>query len=164
MTIEKELEARNALRALKQRFRYMFNGPNLGFDFYRGWLPDFVEACEQIDALLTPDRIGFHFSQVKEKYGWARYYFDTDRANLMRMSIRDENGITEEIVGLKDEHDIERKIAAILSEAEQKSMTKCMACGAPAEIQKWNTVLLCVCDEHAREKRGDSVYYALIRD
>ena len=158
--MDKELEQ---LNELKQRFGYMFAGPHIGLDIYRGWFHDFAQACEQIDALLVNDKIGFHFSQIKEKYGWSRYYFDTDRANLMRISTRDGDGIVESIFGLKDEHDIEKQIASILSDAEQKSMHKCINCSGPAEIRKVHAMLLCVCDAHAYEGRGEAVRHAIIR-
>lgn len=35
-----------ALRALKERYPYMFIAPNIGHDFYRGWLADFIIACD----------------------------------------------------------------------------------------------------------------------
>lgn len=159
-----EQEAINKLRELKDRFAYMFSGANLGFDFYRGWLPDFVEACEKIDELLGDDKQGFHLSQIKEKYGWARYYFKTNRASPMRLSISTKKGVHEIVKGLSDEHEIEKQIAEILLDAEGKSMHKCMNCGAPTEIRKLNTMLVCVCDEHAYEERGEAVRHALIRE
>ena len=57
---------------LKARFQYMFAGPNIGLDMYDGWTPILAQACAEIDAILSPQKQGFHFSQVKEKYGSAR--------------------------------------------------------------------------------------------
>lgn len=57
---------------LKARFQYMFVGPNIGLDMYDGWTPILAQACAEIDAILSPQKQGFHFSQVKEKYGSAR--------------------------------------------------------------------------------------------
>lgn len=73
--MDKELQQ---LSDLEERFAYMFASPNLGLDIYRGWLPDFIDACEQIDVVLGGDKRGFHWRQIKEKYGFARYYFRTD--------------------------------------------------------------------------------------
>ena len=157
--MDKELQQLNDLKA---RFSYMFAGPHIGLDIYRGWLIDFVAACETIDALLSDNKIGFHFSQTKEKHGWARYYFDTDRANLMRVSFREEGGIVEQIFGLKDEHEIEKQIAEILFDAERKSMTKCMACGDTATIRTYGGWDVCACEKHSPGVPGDHLKNAAI--
>ena len=159
-----EQQARAQLRDLKNRFAYMFDRPSMGFDFYCGWLDDFIAACEAIDDLLGDDKRGFCFSQIKEKYGWARYYFKTDHVRPMRLSITSPRGVHETVKGLSDEHEIEKNIAKILLAAEEKSMHKCMNCGAPAEIRKLNNMLICVCDEHAHEERGEAVRCALISE
>lgn len=156
-------EASEQLGALKAQFPYMFEVRGLGHDIYKGWLPDFIEACEQIDSLLGNDKRGFHFSQIKEKYGWSRYYFRTDDATPMRLSIKDPGGLYETIHGIDDKQ-IEQQIATILQNAEKKSMHKCINCGVPAEIQQVHGMLLCVCDEHAYEGRGESIRCALVND
>lgn len=156
-------EASEQLGALRARFPYMFEVRGLGRDVYKGWLPDFIEACEQIDALLGPDKRGFFFHQIKEKYGWARYYFKTDKASPMRLSIQDGRGLYETTHGI-DDKEIEQQIVKILSVAEQKSMHKCMNCGAPAVVRRVHAMLLCVCDEHAYEERGESIRCAIVND
>ena len=156
---DKELEQ---LEDLKRRFGYMFETPRQGLDFYRGWLADFISACEQIDALLGADKLGFRFTQAKEKYGWARYYFSTDRANPMRLSLRHARGVHEITTGLEDGHDIEKAIAGILSDAEEKSMRKCVVCGAPAEICDFDGWLICACEMHALAKGSDRFALALL--
>lgn len=156
-------EASEQLSALKARFAYMFNGGNIGFDFYKGWLPDFIEACEQIDPLLGADKRGFHFRQAKEKHGWSRYYFKTDEASPKRLSIQGGRGVYETTLGI-DDKPVEQEIAKILSAAERKSMHKCVNCGCPAEIRQVHAMMLCVCDEHAYEERGESIRRALVND
>ena len=151
------------LHELKVRFAYMFGTPVMGLDFYRGWLPDFITACEKIDAVLGEDKRGFRFVQAKEKHGWARYYFSTDRVRPMRLSIHDGNGLHELTTGLEDEHVIEKAIAAILTEAEKNSMGKCIVCGAPAEIRRFGGWLVCACEAHDPDKPGDPLARALLR-
>lgn len=60
--------------ALQARFPYMFEGPHIGLDFHEGWMPILAAACEKVEAALGPDKAGFHFTQIKEKYGSARFY------------------------------------------------------------------------------------------
>ncbi|WP_137860882.1 hypothetical protein [Variovorax sp. 3P27G3] len=150
------------LQDLKRRFAYMFQTPRLGLDFYRGWLPDFIRACEQIDAVLGDDKRGFRFTQTKEKYGSARYYFSTNAATPIRLSLTDGQGLRELTMGLKDEHDIEKQIAAILHEAEKKSLHKCMLCGAPGEISRFGGWLACACKAHSLDKSGNVLRDAVV--
>ena len=151
------------LEALKRRFGYMFLPPNQGLDFYRGWLADFISACEQIDAVLGEDKRGFSFRQTKEKYGAARYYFSTDRATPMRLSIVVGKGVHELTSGLRDEHDVEKRIVEILNDAEVKSSRKCIACGSPATVQEIERWLVCVCEEHHPSKVREFLSRAVLR-
>lgn len=81
----------------------------------------------------------------------------------MRLSIHDGNGLHELTTGLKDEHVIEKAIAAILAEAEKNSMDKCIVCGAPAEIRRFGGWLVCACEAHDPDKPGDPLSGALLR-
>lgn len=151
------------LQDLKQRFAYMFETPVLGLDFYRGWLADFIRACEEIDAVLGDDKRGFRFTQTKEKYGSARYYFSTDAVTPLRLSINDGQGLRELTTGLKDEHDTEMQIATILHEAEKKTAHTCMLCGAPGEVHRFGGWLACACRAHGADKSGESLRNAVVR-
>lgn len=159
MTIDKDLAL---LNDLKKRFSYMFNGPNLGIDIFRGWLLDFVEACEKIDALLGVDKRGFHFTQCKEKYGWARYYFSTSGGRINKISARFKDGIREITSGLEG-HEIEHQITKILGDAEEKSMKKCIVCGAPAEIRTYGRFECCACEKHSPDVLGDHLKTAALK-
>ncbi|AMM24565.1 hypothetical protein [Variovorax sp. PAMC 28711] len=117
---------------LKSKYRYMFEGPNIGLDMYEGWTPILAQACAEIDAILGEHKQGFHFSQLKEKYGSARYYFDA---------------------GSVDNEALER-IQIALDQAEQATETACMCCGSPAVIEKYGGWFLCLCDAHAVERRA----------
>lgn len=147
---------------LKQRFSYMFTGPNIGLDIFRGWLPDFVEACEAIDALLGNEKKGFHFSQCKEKYGWARYYFSTSGVRINKISMRFKGGIRELTTGLEG-HELEQQITKILDAAEEKSMTKCIVCGEPSEIRTYSRWDICACEKHSPDVPGDHLKRAALK-
>ena len=93
---------------LKARFRYMFAGPNIGLDLYERWTPILAQACAEIDAILGQHKQGFHFSQIKEKYGSARYYFEAAMV----------------------EGEALNRIEASLDQAERATATVCMLCGS----------------------------------
>ncbi|GKT26180.1 hypothetical protein [Acidovorax sp. SUPP3334] len=150
------------LTELKQRFPYMFSGPHIGLDIYRGWLSDFINACEAIDALLAEDKRGFHWKQTKAKYGFARYYFDTDAVRTLRLSFSDGKGVYEVTKGL-DGHDIEQRINKICNDAEQASMTKCIVCGGSAEIKSYGSWAVCACEKHSPDVPGNHLKSAVLR-
>lgn len=60
-------------------FPYQFAGENIGIEFYRGWMDLFSRLCFAIDEALGDDKRGFHWSQVKEKWGAMRAYHHIDR-------------------------------------------------------------------------------------
>ncbi|RYH66098.1 MAG: hypothetical protein EON54_05205 [Alcaligenaceae bacterium] len=118
---------------LKSKYPYMFTGLNIGLDLYEGWMPILEQVCAEIDAILGERKQGFHFSQIKEKYGSARFYFDADTV----------------------EGDILQRIQTLLDRAESATETACMLCGRPASIEKYGRWFLCLCDVHASERRGE---------
>ena len=157
--MDKELQQLNELKA---RFSYMFSSPHAEIDIYRGWLPDFIEACEAIDTLLCDDKKGFHFSQRKEKYGWARYYFLSNGVRINKISMRFSGGIRE-ITTVPAGYEIEHQITKILNDAEEKSMKKCIVCGALAEIRTYGRFECCACEKHSPDAPGDQLKKALVR-
>lgn len=91
-----------ALLSLKARHSYMFNGRNIGHDFYRGWLSDFIAACDDVHRVLGDNKRGFHFRQIKEKYGWARYYWETYHLSPIRMSLVAGGSVVERQFGVEN--------------------------------------------------------------
>ena len=116
---------------LKARFPYMFVGPNIGLEMYDGWTPILARACAEIDTILGPQNRGFHFFQIKEKYGSARYYFEADELGGEAL----------------------QKIQIVLDRAESATEIACMLCGRPANIENYGRWFLCLCEVHAGERR-----------
>lgn len=137
-----------ALWALRERYAYMFAAPHFGQDFYRGWLADFIVACDHVDQLLGEDKRGFHFRQIKEKLGWARYYWRTQKVKPLRLSLFTSDGVLERLHGLENADDAENQIAEILLTAEKSSRQKCIVCAAPAETRSFEGWLVCTCEQH----------------
>lgn len=115
---------------LKTKYPYMFEGPNIGIDLYHGWLPTFEAACDAVDKLLGADKAGFHFRQVKEKFGSARIYWASKN----------------------QDKEVENAISQVLDDAEKATESLCIVCGAPAEIKKYGGWSACLCDVHGRER------------
>ncbi len=57
------------------RFPYMFSGANIGLSMMAGWRQPFETLCQEIDAELGDEKRGFHWSQLKEKLGTARWHW-----------------------------------------------------------------------------------------
>ncbi len=115
---------------LRAKYRYMFEGPNVGIDLYDGWLPTIAGVCDAVDKLLGTDKAGFHFSQLKEKYGSARIYWES--------KILD--------------REVEKGITRLIDDAEKATESLCMVCGASAEIKKYGGWFACLCEVHGRER------------
>ena len=155
-----------ALRSLKERYAYMFVAPRFGQDLYRGWLADFITACHHVDQLLGDDKRGFHFRQIKEKLGWARYYWRTENVKPLRLSLFTNEGVLERLHGLESADEAENQIAQILLTAERSSRQKCIVCAAPAESRSFEGWLVCTCEQHGPEAmpRDALLRASLLRD
>jgi hypothetical protein len=149
-------------KQLKARFLYMFEGENIGFEFYRGWFLVFAKLCEDIDALFGDDKRGFHWVQIKEKFGSARFYwamkgytpnmhFDfigTDGvAALMRKGAVRAKGKADTLPALSERIDV------LVREAAQATRNLCLVCGQPGTVNEDSSWLLTLCELHAQQRR-----------
>lgn len=108
----------------------MFEGPSLGLYLFPGWIGPLATACIAADELLGADKAGFHFRQIKEKYGTARIYWES-------------RAIDEKV---------DKKICALFDAAEKASESLCMLCSAPAQVENHSGWWLCLCELHGRER------------
>ncbi|MDM0116219.1 hypothetical protein QTI66_29055 [Variovorax sp. J22R133] len=150
-----------SLEDLKARFGYMFEGENIGLTFYAGWLPDFAKACEQIDALLGANKNGFHFSQAKEKFGAARYYFSYGGSSRM---VLDAQGLGKFVTATRRGDRVADKIDRLIDEVERKSLGTCMICGAPGKTMPSPDWLRTLCQAHTPQACGRKAFTDLLRN
>ena len=115
---------------LKVLFPCQFQGTSLGVAFTRGWFPLMVQLCTAVDVVLGEDKRGFHWHQVKEKFGSLRVVF--------RMA----DGVFER------EPELVRKIFALTTAAEKASETVCAACGQSGVIDPRSGFVLALCSTH----------------
>ena len=140
----------------KDNLYYMF-----GFDCNEGWCQIIRDACDAIvkryaEDGIAPEDIDFIPSQIKEKYGTLRWYyeyldtpsgiaaFDMINAGVsIRFKPKSENA-DEKTKRLREDID------KIIEEAEEKSESICEWCGAPGILRddraEGNFWLLTLCD------------------
>jgi hypothetical protein len=147
------------LKHLKARHPYMFAGENIGLSFHRGWFPVFAQLCEDIAALLGPDKRGFHWVQLKEKFGSARYYWEMDQHEPnLRLDLIGPNGVTSlRLSDLQEpgtaQPSLARRIDELVRAAEDATRSMCIVCGQPATLNHDQAWILALCVHHAGQRR-----------
>ena len=136
---------------LKARFPYMFRGKTVSMEFYDGWLPTFVETCEQIDKVLGESKRAFRWVQVKEKFGSARFYYRLTRLKRVVIGVSGDQGGRALIknVFTKVGDPLAFRIDAIVDLAEARTQTICMLCGADAQTRPYDGYYWTLCAAHA---------------
>ncbi|MDR3453337.1 MAG: hypothetical protein P4L96_11125 [Rhodoferax sp.] len=148
-------------QALKDRYPYMFAGKNIGFAIYRGWFEMFAQLCADIDAALGENQRGFHWVQIKEKFGSYRLYYSMER-DVDDVSMTYEAVPGPGHVGLRPKAELAgavapaspaQRIRQLVNRAEDATTQMCMACGQPAEADCYDGYYLTLCKEHAPDRR-----------
>lgn len=93
-----------------------------GFECGDGWTELLEDMFKEIEEYITKNKIkGFHFDQIKQKFGGLRAY-----TNFEDDVIRD-----------------------IIRKAENRADHTCENCGAPGKIRTGGWIM-CLCDECAK--------------
>lgn len=147
----------NTPKELQARFPYMFEGDNIGIDIARGWMLGFQKLCEQIDELLGPDKRGFHWTQCKEKFGSARWYWKMKgQSSPLRVDLISPAGFVETVLQSgnsgKQEVSLYEQIRELIAEAEAHTQQACIVCGASGKKDIQGRYVLVLCEEHARQR------------
>lgn len=143
-------------RQLKVLYPYQFEGPVIYLAFMSGWIDVFAQLCEDIDKTLGPDKRGFHWTQTKEKFGMARFYFQLgvtgfdDEGNELEDS--------EEIIELR------RKLLALKHQAEVQTSRRCIVCGDPGDFHSDESWRLVLCETHAAQRGAGVILKPWIDD
>lgn len=139
---------------LKARFPYMFRGEAISIELCDGWFPIFAEACRQIDEVLGENKRGFCWIQLKEKFGSARFYYRLGNSKRIVVDLVDsQRGHTLIKDPTKDGDPTSDRIDAIVDQAEARTQTNCMICGAPAQTWPYGGYYMTLCPSHAPRKR-----------
>jgi hypothetical protein len=140
-----------AAQILMARFHYQFEGQGIiGYEFYPGWMPVLAQACEAIDQVLGEDKRGFHWVQLKEKFGTGRFYYAFAKADRapQRVDIIGAGRLQAFATHPMAEDGVEKAIFEIVREAEAATCSRCMVCGAPATVKSYGGWLGTLCEKH----------------
>lgn len=155
-----DLDAR--VQSIKARFPYQFEGSRLEVHVAAGWANVFERLCGDVDQLLGPNKRGFHWDQVKEKWGSARFYYQmgAEPADL-RLDLHSPNGAASVIVPAEKREGshyseeliaIVKQLRRLTMEAEKATQQLCAVCGQPGELDRSQPWVLVVCEEHKKQR------------
>lgn len=148
----------NQNKPVEKRFPYMFEGKNIGISIARGWKDLFVKLCVDIDRALGPDKLGFHWVQVKEKFGSARFYWEMKGGSPgLKIDLISESGHVTSLVKRGEDKRpqlISEQIGALVDAAARKTQSLCIVCGQPGAANTDEPYVLVLCSEHAVDRRA----------
>lgn len=151
------------LKEIKKIYPYQFERKNLGLSIAKGWLPEFGELCKNIDVLLGENKRDFHWVQLKEKFGSARYYFSIkgkkDSVRVDLLSPKKVVSFETSPLGSKGQPQaLFDQLTELISAAEARTHDHCIVCGAPGKIDQQEGYVLVLCDLHAKHRAsGDAL-------
>jgi hypothetical protein len=150
----------NPLPELKKRFAYQFEGDHLDISVAKGWVPLFTKLCEDIDSTLGEDKKGFHYRQVKEKFGTGRFYWQLGKkARPLRIDLI----MPTQMVSFKSNRgsragknaELMHALTTLEMAVEQRTREICIICGAePAKIDSHGGYMLNLCEQHSEQRRA----------
>ena len=133
---------------LEARFPYMFNGENIGFAYYRGWMPVVVQVCTEIDSILGDQGEHFHWTQIKEKFGTLRLYYAFGDQSPVTMDLQSPAGLQSIRVQTAKPSPLGLVLDDLVVQAQDATASICMVCGVPAKTQTYDHYRLTVCTDH----------------
>lgn len=143
-----------------QAYPYMFAGPFIELVMYPGWHAPFAKLCDDIDAALGENKRGFRWSQLKEKFGQPRWYWEMDGQSDLVMDIRfAPAGPVKDQPPQVQPNQSWRKpvpgevfvcIRQLVDTASAACDWRCAVCGEPGSRRSIHGWLQLLCDEHAK--------------
>jgi hypothetical protein len=64
-------------KEIQAMYPYQFGGPKIGISLANGGLVLVEQLCLNIDLALGENKRGFHWTQIKEKFGSARFHYQS---------------------------------------------------------------------------------------
>ena len=145
------------VRSLVERYPWLFSGQHLGHDIMPGWLGLVEQLCGDIDRMVPADLkrddgTGFHFSQIKEKWGALRVYWGLGEAGgePATIDVASPGPLNSVRIWAAPAAAWSEKVNAAVQAAEEKSATICLFCGAPGHIRNSDGWFNASCGRHAR--------------
>ncbi len=155
-----------SLKDLQSRYPYQFQDPELGIAMAKGWVVVFTQLCADVDQVLGQDQRGFHWSQVKEKFGSARFYFQfKGRKPDLRLDIQMPGGVLSQVVPferrIRTDQDrsfeqVNTEIRRLAMQAEMATRLVCLVCGKEGSQDVDVGYSLVLCPEHRAQRQQPS--------
>lgn len=150
---------------LKAKYPYMFSKEILGVSLTHGWIDLFARLCDDVDALLGQQKHRFYWTQVKEKFGSARFYWRFGRYEpQVNLDILGPGAIVNVKVpsvrrqrAENSDDALMQQISELVNEAERKTRQTCIACGEPGQIDSTRGYLLVLCEEHRQQRKAGTL-------
>jgi hypothetical protein len=136
------------LKELQARYPYQFAGPLISMNVTRGWLALFVQLCEDVDQTLGPDKRGFHWRQIKEKFGQARIYY---QLGTVEDHDDEDDGSSQQFEGRAE---LLQQLLKLKMAMESASAHICAACGEPGYVSSHSGYMLALCDRHHSQREA----------
>lgn len=118
---------------LKTKYPDLFDGHDIGLWVGEGWQPIIFALCGQINAWVKfvnndpkKDNIDMKISQIKEKFGGLRFYYDGG----------------------------DQYIAGLVQMAEIWASKTCETCGDPGKSRRGGWIKT-LCDKHDEERKAE---------
>jgi hypothetical protein len=138
------------VEVLLEFYPYMFRGArSVHYEFYRGWMPVLICACDLIHETLNPaDQWRFRWLRIREKCGYGHLVYELkgvqtqelrNSAAQCRINARGRARLE------KTEKDIEE----IVEEAQELTRSRCLICGSGARTRCVDGYCLALCNSHA---------------
>lgn len=139
---------------LKARFPYMFEGDHAGLTFYRGWTPILGRACEQIDRLLPPGKLGFRWVQLRADQGCGLFLYVLGEFRSLAVNLEGDTRRAMMFAAYDIAADLTPEVDRVVLEAERMTSTACMVCGGRAEAASYFGTELTLCSLHEPSALG----------
>lgn len=149
MTTQKQIEA---------RYPYMFSGWNIGISIPRGWISIFEKLCNEIDDLLGSDKGGFHWTQCKEKFGSARWYWEMAGVKAaVHIDVVTPGGVQSYVNDPKTskskDETLTLRLRDLIDAGEQDTTHSCILCGKHGKNDQGDGWYIVLCPEHKQMRK-----------
>lgn len=152
-----------SLKSLGALYPYQFQTTPLGINVAKGWMPIFTRLSADVDRILGEDKRGFHWSEVKEKFGSARFYYEfKGRKPDLRLDLQMPSGVLSQTVPferqIRSDQDrsfeqINAEVRRLAMRAEVATRRVCLVCGKEGSQDVDAGYALVLCAEHQAQRR-----------
>lgn len=136
-----------SLKELRSRYPYQFSGPWLEIEVAKGWIPLFAQLCADVDQALGADTYGFYWSQIKEKFGSARFYYRFGEREPVPSDYRPDRDSS------RNYQQVVMEVFDLTEQAEEATLSTCLACCKTGSRDSTGGYLLVLCPEHQAQRQ-----------